>query len=321
MRQCRIGFVGAGNVAARHARHLASLPEVRLVAVSDPVVERCTTFAARYGMRAVGDLESLLAQQLDAVYVCVPPFAHGTVEERIAAAGAAVFVEKPLGVDASVPEQVRRALERAGVVTAVGHHWRYSAAVRRAQDLLAGRRVRLVTGAWLDKLPPVPWWSRRSNSGGQVVEQAVHVLDLARVLVGEVTEVYATADPRPPRVDDADVDGATAATLRFACGAVGTLAATCLLGWKHRAGLEIYAEELALTVTEEGIEVHDGDGVQRFPVCPDEAKLAADRAFVAAVLGRGDGVLVPYGEALRTHHVACAITRSVVEGRPVRPEG
>ncbi|MGH3912572.1 MAG: Gfo/Idh/MocA family protein, partial [Pseudonocardiaceae bacterium] len=155
---------------------------------------------------------------------------------------------------------------------------------------------------------------------GQIVEQAVHVLDLARVLVGEVTQVSAMTDGAPPDEPGADIDGATAAVLRFAGGAVGSLTATCRLGWKHRAGLEVYADGMALAVTEEGLEVHkdgDGAGLGRTPVRPEEAKRAADLAFVQAVLGLSDGVRTPYADALRTHRLACAVAQSAATSRPV----
>lgn len=327
MTECRIGFVGAGGVAQRHARMLSDFPDVRLVAVTDPLPDRGEQFAATFRTRVVSGVPDLLCAGLDAVYVCVPPFAHGPIEEAVADAGLAMFVEKPLGVDTSTATRVAEAVARAGVVTAVGHHWRYADTVRRAERLLEGRAVRLVVGAWLDKLPPVSWWVHRDRSGGQVVEQAVHVLDLARALVGEVTEVCAMADGAPPTADaaadvaaDVDVDGATGAVLRFADGAVGTLTATCLLRHKHRAGLELYADGLVLTVTEDGLLVQDdADAVQRrLTVDPDTAKRAADRSFVDAVLGRAREVRVPYPEALRTHRLACAIAESVARRRPVR---
>ena len=315
MRDCRVGFVGAGGVADRHARMLNEFPDVRVVAVTDPDEPRRAEFARTHGARPVADLTELLDAGVDAVYVCVPPFGHGHIEETVAAAGLPMFVEKPLGLDVSVAERIAGAVEKAGVLTAVGHHWRYATTLRRARELLADRPVRLVIGAWLDKVPPVPWWSHRDQSGGQAVEQAVHVLDLARSLAGEVTEVHAIAGA--PAVGG-DVDGSTAATLRFASGAVGTLAATCVLRWKQRAGLEVFADGLAIAVTETGIEVRTDD---REPVWeevdPDEAKRAADRAFVDAVLGRGDDVRVPYAEALRTHRLACALARSAERGGPV----
>ncbi|MDQ3760205.1 MAG: Gfo/Idh/MocA family oxidoreductase [Actinomycetota bacterium] len=320
MAECRIGFVGAGGVAARHARMLAGFDDVQLVSVTDLDPERARAFAGDHGVRAVPGVEELIGTDLDAVYVCVPPVAHGPAEEAVAAAGVALFVEKPIGLDWEVAARIAGLLDEAGVVTAVGHHWRYSSAVTWAQRILDDRPVRLAMGAWLDKVPPVGWWARRNHSGGQVIEQAIHVLDLVRLLVGEVTEVHAIADGNPPGAQDADVDGATVANLRFTGGAVGTLAATCLLGWKHRAGLEVYADGLAVSLSEDALETRDGDGPQMRRVDPDAAKRAADRAFVDAVLRKGDDVRTPYSDALQTHRLACAVARSAAQGGPVRLE-
>jgi myo-inositol 2-dehydrogenase / D-chiro-inositol 1-dehydrogenase len=321
---CRIGFVGAGGVAARHAKMLSGFDDVRLVAVTDPDRQHAESFAAHYQVRAVPDLDALLAERLDAVYVCVPPFAHGPAERAVVSAGLAMFVEKPLSVDENVAGSIADAVAAKGLVTSVGHHWRYSAAVERAERLLDERPVRLVTGAWLDKVPPVGWWPARDHSGGQIIEQAVHVLDVARLLAGEVSQVCAIADGVPPAVEgspEADVDGATVAVLHFRDGAVGSLAATCLLGWKHRAGIEVYADGLALTLTEESLRVTDEHGDQPTQaVLPDQAKRAADRAFVDAVLGLGCDIRVPYGEALATHRLACTIARSAAYGRALTVE-
>jgi predicted dehydrogenase len=252
--------------------------------------------------------------------VCVPPFAHGPPEHAVVAAGLPFFVEKPLALDLDTAHSIAGAVRERGLRTAVGHHWRYLSVLDQARDLMAGRQVRLALGHWLDKVPPVDWWVHRDRSGGQVIEQAVHVLDLARLLVGEVGAVEAVAagspvSPSPGEAADL-VDAATAATLRFTDGAVGTLAATCLLGWKQRAGLQVYADGLALEVTETELAYDIGDGPT---VIPDtgEAKRRIDRAFVDAVLGRGDDVRTDYAEALRTHALACAIARSAREGRRI----
>ena len=104
-----MGIVGAGGVARRHAGALAAMPDVTLVGVTDPDRERAADLA-------------------DTAWVCVPPFAHGEVEERLAAAGVALFVEKPLGLDVATAERVQDAVDAAGVPTSVGHHWRSSTA-------------------------------------------------------------------------------------------------------------------------------------------------------------------------------------------------
>ncbi|RKN36114.1 Gfo/Idh/MocA family protein [Micromonospora musae] len=318
MDRCRVGLVGAGGVAQRHARVLAGFDDTELIGVTDVRPAAAAALAGLHGSRTYPDVEALLAARPDAVYVCVPPFAHGAVEGAVVAAGVPMFVEKPVAVDLVTAERIAGLVARRGLLTAVGHHWRYLPVVQHARDLLAGRTVRMVSGAWWDKVPPVEWWSRRDRSGGQVVEQAAHVLDLIRLLVGEATEVTAYGDGAPPPVDGADVDSVTAATLRFAGGAVGTLSAACVLGWKHRAGLEILADGLALTLTEEGLLVCDADGERRLPADPETARTAVDRAFVDAVRGIGDDVRVPYAEALATHRLALAVADSARTGRPVR---
>ncbi|MEV5208588.1 Gfo/Idh/MocA family oxidoreductase [Micromonospora sp. NPDC053740] len=318
MRNCRVGLVGAGGVAQRHARVLAGFDDVELVGVTDVAPEAASALAAQHGGRACADVAELLATDLDAVYVCVPPFAHGPAEEAVIEAGVPMFVEKPVAVDLSTAERIADLVARRGLRTAVGHHWRYLSVLDQARDLLADRPVRMVSGAWLDKVPPVAWWSRRDRSGGPVVEQAAHVLDLIRVLAGEVTEVTAYGNGTPPPVDGADIDSVTTAALRFADGAVGTLSAACVLGWKHRAGLEILADGLVLAITEEGLSVRDANGERHVPADPEAARVAVDRAFVDAVRGIGDDVRVPYAEALATQRLALAVADSARTGATVR---
>jgi predicted dehydrogenase len=319
---CRIGFVGTGGVATRHAHVLSSFDDVALVAATDVDASRAAAFAAEFGMATADGVEGLLAHDLHAVYVCVPPFAHGpadtSAEAQLAAAGVAVFVEKPLAVDLDTAEAVGAHLSRAGVLTRVGHHWRCAEPIARARELLAGRTPRLVSAAWWDKVPPVAWWADRSRSGGPVVEQAVHVLDLLRVLIGEVDHVHArSAGPGP---GGGDADSAVAAVLSFAGGAVGTLSTASVLGWKHRAGIEVVADGLVVGVGEDWLEVHEGaDGPQRDTFDRMAACTAADRAFVDALAGRAvdpDRSPPDHAEALRTHRLATAVARSAASGAP-----
>jgi len=308
----------------RHARHLAQLKDVRVVAVTDPNAAAAQSFAATTDAAVATDLDELIKTSPDAVYVCVPPHAHGAIEEQLLDAGIAMFVEKPLAMDLPTADRIAATARKAGVVTAVGHHWRYSPAVDLVRDLLAGRPVRLVTGSWIDRVPPVPWWSKRALSGGQIVEQAVHVLDLIRLLCGDVVEVDAYANSAPPATPGADVDGATVAILKLKSGAVGSVAAACCVDWKHLAGLELHADGLSVTIREDDISAKTPQGIVRRSLQPEDAKQAADRAFIDAVVGNGSarsGILVDYDEALRTHELACAIATSAAHHRPVRLDG
>src|SRR6185312_11829781 len=147
MEICRIGLIGAGNVGRRHAQVLGSFPDVHLAGITDVVPEAAAALARDVGCR---------------------PF-PGTGE--FLSAGVPLFVEKPLAATAETAERVGVQVAAAGVLTAVGHHWRYLKVVERARRLLDGRAVRLVGGTWLDKVPPVGWWPVRDRSGGPVIEQ------------------------------------------------------------------------------------------------------------------------------------------------------
>ena len=310
--------MGAGGVAQRHASVLGRFEDVELVGIADPRAEAASALAASAGCPAFADLTALLEGAApDAVYVCVPPFAHGQPERELIHRNVPFFVEKPLAAGIEIAEELGAAIARAGLLTATGYHWRYSDGVARARELLAAAPARMAVGAWLDKVPPVPWWTQRERSGGQVVEQATHLLDVMLDLVGEVEQVYAVgARTERPAFPEADVDDVTAAALRFAGGAVGSLAATALLPAKARAGLELVADGLRLELTETTLTVQDGAG-QEVHEDRGEAKVRVDRAFVDAVRGEGDDVRAPYATALRTHRVACALAESARRGVPV----
>jgi myo-inositol 2-dehydrogenase / D-chiro-inositol 1-dehydrogenase len=303
----RIGMVGAGGVAARHVRVLTGLG-ARVVGVADPVPEAARRLAADAGAAAYPDVDALLTgQDVDAVYVCVPPFAHGAPERAVLARRLPLFVEKPLAADLATAEALAAEVEAAGVVTGTGYHWRGLDTVQEAAALLAADPARLVVGSWLDKVPPPAWWTDRARSGGQVVEQLTHVLDLARLLVGEVTAVHAAGSRA--ETSPGDVDDATAVAVRFGTGAVGTFAASSLLPAKRRASLEtVSAGGLRLELSEAELVIERG-GEREVRTPAVNGHEAVDREFLAAVAGRGQ-VRVPYAEALRTHRLGLAITEA-----------
>lgn len=323
MRPLRVACVGTGFIAYRHLDALSRFPEVQLAAVADAVGERAEAAAARYGGVAYDDGLALLASEnLDAVWLCVPPFAHGPLESAALDRGLPFFVEKPIALDLSTAMEIGAQVRRRGLTTAVGYHWRHLRVVEKLAHLLAGTPAQLALGYWLDATPPVPWWSRREGSGGQLLEQTTHIFDLARLLVGEVDSVHAVERTTPrARYADADVPTSTAATLLFGSGAIGTIASSCVLDSRHRVGLHLIADGVAAEVSERSLTDHElrvvssaGERVEHSAEDPIERE---DRDFVDALLGRVERVRVPYEEALRTHALAWAADRSAREGVPV----
>jgi predicted dehydrogenase len=315
-----VGLVGAGSVAARHAATLARFPDVDVTAVADPAQDAAARLAGKCDAAAYASAESMLdRERLDAVYICVPPFAHGAPEEAVITRDLPFFVEKPLGIDLDVAERVADRVADVGLVTGTGYHWRCLDITARARELLDANPARLALGTWFDRVPPVPWWIRQDRSGGQVVEQLTHVIDLARFLLGEVVSVSAAGAQSGHCGGDADIDDVTVATAQFASGALGTFAATCLLDRRQDTALRTVSPGMALTVSEDLLVV-DGPVEQEVHLPKEEAKVQVDREFIDAVQGRREATRAPYGEALRSHRVACAIAESVRTGRPVALE-
>ena len=312
----RAGLVGAGAVGARHARTLTGFPDVELVAVHDRDAVAAHALAAELGVRAVDDLGDLLGSGLDAVWLCVPPFAHGELEAAVLRAGLAFFVEKPLAAYLPVARAGAHAVAATGVPTAAGYHWRHLDTVARMRTTLGDRAVRVVDARWWGTTPPPAWWRRQEFSGGQVVEQATHVLDLARWLAGPVAEVVGAAAPSTS--EGRDVPDATAAVLRFESGAVGTLGTSCVLPSATAAGLDVVAEGLSMHLTETGLRIRTVDG-ETSVVAAVDPRLAVDRAFVDLLQGAPAAPgLVDVAEALRTHELAWAVAEATRTGTAVR---
>src|SRR3954453_12929048 len=315
----RVGFVGAGGIANRHIGNLLGFQDVIVVAIADPQLDRAKAAATRVGGRAYNRHEAMLdAEKLDAVYVCTPPFAHGPPELACIERGVPFFVEKPLAADLAIAERIAAAAAAAGLVKGTGYHWRYLDITEEARERLAANPARLVTGYWLDFTPPPPWWIKEAHSGGQMVEQTTHIFDLARLLVGEVEEVYAVA-AHTERSDypDCDICESSTAALRFATGAVGSISSTCLLRCPPRMGLHLYCDGMAIELTEFEILVDVGQG-RPIRTAQGDPFIREDRDFIDAVRGRPDRIRAPYAEAMRTHRLATETARSAREGRPIR---
>ncbi|MDQ4143271.1 MAG: Gfo/Idh/MocA family oxidoreductase [Actinomycetota bacterium] len=319
MRRSRIGVIGAGAVGMRHAQTLLGFEDVQVVAVADPAPERRAALAVICEARSYEGYESMLqSEELDAIYICVPPFAHGAVEMAIISAGIPFFVEKPLALDAATATVIAEAVREAGLITATGYHLRCLDTFDRALAMVRTTPAQLVVGLWLDKVPPAAWWTQLQGSGGQVVEQATHVLDLARALVGEVEQVYGLgARIARPEWPTADVDDVSSATLRFMSGAVGSLSCTSLLRSKHTTALHLYGDGLAIHFSDGDLTIDEGGGPATiFPTV--DPKVRVDRDFIDAVQGEPNRIRVPYADAVKSHLLACAVARSAHEGRPIQ---
>ena len=309
----RVALVGPGWIGRRHLGVLATEPGVELVGIVGREIKAAERAALEFGGRPYDDVGRLLeSERVDAAIICVPPDGHGPLETAFLDRGVHLLIEKPLAADDATPERVGEAIRAAGVIAGAAYHWRALDTIPGVIEALASRPPRLLVAAWHDQLPGTAWWRDEARSGGQVVEQATHLVDLARLLAGEAEPLAATADYDT----DAMVPGLTAAVtstaiLRFGSGAAGTLTAACTLAGPSVAELKLIGDGLAITVRQDGVlyEEPAPRGVHsRYVKTANDPFRDEDRAFFDAIRhGDPTRLFSTYEDALQTHRLTCAI--------------
>lgn len=139
----RVALIGAGRIGTSHATLLARLvPGARLVAVADPRPGAADQLAGSLGCRAVADPADLLADpQVEAVVITASSQAHAELVTAAAAAGKAVFCEKPMGLTLEEIDRGIAATDAAGVALQVGFNRRFAADFAAGQRLVADGAV------------------------------------------------------------------------------------------------------------------------------------------------------------------------------------
>jgi predicted dehydrogenase len=311
----RLGFVGLGGIMGVHLQHLSMMKDVKLVAFCDVRKNVATTIAKRYAGTAYSDCTEMYKEErLDAVYIAVPPNAHGTPELLALKRGIHLFIEKPIALDRDTAMRVAEALSSTQCITSVGYQWRYSDIVQRARRVPAGREPSLVLGWWLGGAPGVDWWVQKDASGGQIVEQTTHIFDLARYLCGEVKGVYAAASTGSMKErKDFTVEDSSTVTLLFENNAVGNISSTCVHDGFSKVGLLCVCKELAFELTNDTLRVTDMQCTHEYRRQVDPY-VAESEAFIKAVInGSPVGILTTYDDALKTHRLTMAANEAIKE--------
>jgi len=261
----KVGFVGTGGIAKRHLGNTAKRDDIAMVGYADVALEKAQSAADQYGGNAYADFRELYdREQPDVVVISTPPFAHGEIEEEAAARGIHFFVEKPVAVNMELAKRVVTAVENADIATQVGYMYRFSEALLRVRELLEGRAVAMVQAHYyMPGLPPPAWWPYMAKGGGQLVEQATHMLDLGRFLAGEVatvagqittvrnwTDVPADYQPEQMREfsEEFDIPDVTALILQYESGALGTLSCSIVPQGAWDSGFKLVADGLLVTI-------------------------------------------------------------------------
>jgi predicted dehydrogenase len=174
MTPLRVGVVGVGHLGQHHARILAGLPEVKLVAVVDSRPDRANAIANRCATAALTDHRDLL-DAVDAVTIAVPTAMHREVAAPFLERGTATLVEKPLARSTAEAEGLVQQARASGALLQVGHVERFNPVLAALGQLPL--RPRFVSA---DRLSG---YTFRSTDIGVVLDLMIHDLDLLLSLI------------------------------------------------------------------------------------------------------------------------------------------
>jgi predicted dehydrogenase len=197
MEPIRVGIIGLGRSGWNiHAHALTDREDYRVVAVADPLPERRTEAAEKFGCAVYELPERLIADpNVELVVVAAPSAQHGPLAEAAVKAGKHVLVEKPFAQSVAEAEAVFRAAQSAGKVAAAFQNRRFDADLAKIQEVIAsgtlGEIFQIRIGHY-GFARRADWQTLRKFGGGMLSNWGPHIVDLSLLLLEDLEpEVFA----------------------------------------------------------------------------------------------------------------------------------
>ncbi|OEO33250.1 hypothetical protein VW23_007625 [Devosia insulae DS-56] len=319
----RVGILGTGGIAARHAAAVAEVEGVELVAATSRSFETAQAFSTRHGGTAYAQLDRMLGEaELDLVIVALPPGAHAGEVEAIATAGVNVLVEKPISLDLGRARAMVAATDK--VTAACGFMYRFGGAVERWTALDAAGatgRTGHFSGSFHCNALHAPWWRDREMSGGQMVEQLIHIVDLQRSTMGMPSSVVArSSNFRHTHTPGYSSEDMSAMIFGYDDGRIAVLhASNIAVPGRWMKGWQIVAERAT------GIfaDWNNAEIVRTEGEVASETVAMTSNPFAAQIADLRDAIAerrpprVPLGDGLATLQLVLAARRAADEKREV----
>jgi len=327
----KLGLLGIGRIGRIHLQNISNhFDDAKVMAAMNPS-EGGRAFARKVGVPFVTDdaMAVITHAEVDAVLICTSTDAHADYVIAAAAAGKAVFCEKPIDLTLEKVEQTLSAVETAGIPLMLAFNQRmdpYFAAVRRA--VMAGEIGTLRSIHIISRDPAPPPISYIQSSGGLFLDMTIHDFDMARYISGgNAVEVYARGENLvDPAIGKAgDIDSAYI-IIRFDNGVTAMIenSRQCAYGYDQRleafgsAGMVRAENPLKTSMTlSNGSGIHGDRQLDFFIDRYAESYRLEMRAFVDA-LKNGVPMPITGEDGLAAMQISLAAQRSYKEGRPVR---
>lgn len=286
-----------GNMGSIHAKNLLKMEDVTISALCSRPIAEAQAFAKehRLGCGIYDDAYAMLKnEKLDALYVCLPPFAHNGQIEEAAGRGMHIFVEKPIALTPRRAESMVNAIAKNNVLSQVGYHMRFGGAVRRFRELLqdgTAGKLTLFSASYECNSLHGAWWRDKNLSGGQVFEQVIHLYDMAYHLLGEPASVSGhIANLLHQDVEGYSAEDTSVANLVFRSGALGSITGSnCALPNEWNARFRVVCANMIADFEDfnHATIIHTGkpEPVREHLSYDTDAVLDEDRYFIGVLNG------------------------------------
>ena len=243
----KVAVAGTGNAGFEHLREFDALPGARVVAIVDPDTPRAEAARTELGLDCAirSSLEGALADDRpDAVVIATPNPLHPRMTEMVAAAGAHILLEKPVGLDNQAIDAMLSAVRQAGVLCQVNMILRWHPMIEsivRLRDEGALGHVHTVEADFIfgELEGKEPDWARTAAGGGSLhLYAGCHAYDQLEWLMGDrVAEVSAVSSRQSGQWE---YDVTACAVMRFANGGLGRATVTLEAAAPYRFGIRVF---------------------------------------------------------------------------------
>ena len=339
----KVGFIGAGGNANWHMDMLKDVPDAEIVGIADIAFEKAKASAEKFGARPYASHKQLLdTEDLDCCYISIAPHQHGEPEIDVIHKGLPFFVEKPLALNMALAEDIAERVEQRGIGTCVGYQIRYVDAMDTAKEMLKDTYVNAVHAHYVCGAIG-GWYTRMALSGGQITEQATHLVDLMRYIFGEIEWVagakrqgaVVTADTLDATAlgkgsvssEEAGLElhqyniwDATTLLMQFESGIPATFICSCQVPYQWDVLLDVFATDFRLKIDFSGMEIikKGAKDVQTERVEGDTSQ-KIDTTFINAVKTDDfSAVRSSYRDGVRSLQISVAAIEAAENGTIVR---
>lgn len=321
--EIRVGFIGCGGIARAHMARLVKIEGVKFIGMCDVEEKIAQECANMYGGNVYTDFRKMLEnEKIDACFICVPPFAHVGQEEECIERNIPFFVEKPIHLNLEKAEEIGEKIKEKGLITSVGYVLRYFDITEKLKDILKNEKIGLLRGKYYGEVPGQGkklWLIRKDMSGGQLIEQATHTIDLMRYFCGEVEEIYAYKFEgiNNKIYPEYNVEDALTMVMKFKNGIIGNLSCTWL--WKgFESEVEIIGKDVIFLYRGNTIEINRGIKIERY-ISNIDPMFEEDLAFIKSVKEKNpEYIKSDYIDALKTLKITLKAHESVLKNQPVK---